>query len=287
MRFTIITALTIILVLFFAQPAMGADLSNQYVTIDDRSSSKGFVNVSIIKSTDNSFKAKISKDGRDYLYTIPDKERTFQLPLQMGDGTYDIRILEKLEKNRYATLFSTSIRVTISDPLAPFLNSHVLINYESAPNTVAVAREITGSSTNDIEKLQAVYSNVVNRISYDFGLANKIIAGQVTSYVPDVDEVYANKKGICFDYSAVMASMLRSQGVPTRMVFGYVAPRNLYHAWNEVYVTNIGWVKVRGAIQLSSQQWSRMDATFAANNGYADMTSFIGNAENYKTTDIY
>ena len=51
-------------------------------------------------------------------------------------------------------------------------------------------------------------------------------------------------KGICFDYASLAASMLRSQGIPTKIIFGYVAPDNLYHAWNMFYTEEKGWTKV-------------------------------------------
>ena len=38
--------------------------------------------------------------------------------------------------------------------------------------------------------------------------------------------------------SAMAAAMLRSQGVPTKLVIGYAD--QTYHAWNEVYLDG-GW----------------------------------------------
>ena len=45
-------------------------------------------------------------------------------------------------------------------------------------------------------------------------------------------------------YSSLLASMLRSLDVPTKLVTGYVAPDYLYHAWNEVYIEGTGWVRI-------------------------------------------
>ena len=35
-----------------------------------------------------------------------------------------------------------------------------------------------------------------------------------SGYLPDVDKVFTENTGICFDYAAVMATMLRTQAIP-------------------------------------------------------------------------
>ena len=87
-------------------------------------------------------------------------------------------------------------------------------------------------------------------------------------------------KGICFDYASLAASMLRSQGIPTKIIFGYVAPDNLYHAWNMFYTKETGWVSVE--FKVNEKEWTRMDLTFSANG--SDQ-KFIGDGSNY--ADVY
>ena len=93
----------------------------------------------------------------------------------------------------------------------------------------------------------------------------------------------ASGTGICLDYSAVMASMLRSQGIPTRLEVGYAG--TAYHAWISTYITDIGWVN--GIIEFDGTNWSLMDPTFAANSSESALKSFIGNGSNYKTKYVY
>jgi transglutaminase-like putative cysteine protease len=71
-------------------------------------------------------------------------------------------------------------------------------------------------------------------------------------YTPDTDKALEMKKGICFDYAAVVATMLRSQNIPTKLVFGY-APNGEYHSWNEVFV-NGTWMHLDAT-------WGRMNST--------------------------
>ena len=46
------------------------------------------------------------------------------------------------------------------------------------------------------------------------------------------------KSGICFDYAALMTGMLRSQGVPCKLVVGYAG--TVYHAWISVWTAEHG-----------------------------------------------
>jgi transglutaminase-like putative cysteine protease len=70
--------------------------------------------------------------------------------------------------------------------------------------------------------------------------------------VPVLDSVFNAKKGICFDFSSLFGGVLRSQGIPTRLVMGYIpelGDGTVLHAWNEI------WIDYR---------WVAVDATFDA-----------------------
>jgi len=267
-------------------PALAAGNSNEHADIKVDNTGKGYIEIKVTKATDKQLRAKVTKGDKSLSYVLSDNKNYHKIPFQLGSGTYNVKVMENASGNKYAVLPSADIPATISDPLAPFTISHTLVNYEAAPRTVAAAKQLTTGSANDLQKLEKVYANIVSTFSYDHNFAAKVTSGEITAYVPNVDAVYANKKGICFDYSSVMASMLRSQGVPTKLVMGYVAPKNVYHAWNEVYITNKGWVKVRGDIEVGSNIWTRMDATFAS-SGASDLSAFIGDGTNYKVTEYY
>ena len=77
---------------------------------------------------------------------------------------------------------------------------------------------------------------MINNITYDTKKAETVENG----YLPDVDETLETQKGICFDYAALMTSMLRSQGIPTKLQIGYAG--KVYHAWISVYLEETGWI---------------------------------------------
>ena len=76
--------------------------------------------------------------------------------------------------------------------------------------------------------------------------------------------------------------MLRSQGIPAKVIFGYVSPDDLYHAWNMFYTDQTGWVTVN--YEVSGDDWNRLDLTFAANGADSD---FIGDGSNYSELYFY
>ena len=61
-----------------------------------------------------------------------------------------------------------------------------------------------------MQKVEKIYSFVVDNITYDKQKAATVTSG----YLPNLDAVLQSGTGICFDYSAVMTAMLRSQRIP-------------------------------------------------------------------------
>ncbi len=76
----------------------------------------------------------------------------------------------------------------------------------------------------------------------------KYIKG-VTSVETTVDEIWKLKSGVCQDFAHILLAMLRSVGIPSRYVSGYICPnRNgmrgegATHAWVEAYIPDYGWL---------------------------------------------
>ena len=257
------------------------------VKLDTSTKNDGYINVRITPSNPKKIVVMITKGTNSCNYTVDKNGRKDALPLQFGNGDYTVKVLENIQGTQYAVLYSIQLTVTYNKANAPFLVPTQFINYTSESEAVKKAAELCEGKTTDLEKLNAIYPYVVNNLKYDNEFAGKVTSGTVTAYIPAVDSVLASKKGICFDYSSLLGAMLRSQGIPTRLIMGYVAPNNIYHAWNEVYLTNIGWVKLKGDTYFDGVNWSRMDATFASTSNNQNISSFIGNGTNYKTTYYY
>ena len=252
---------------------------NTSARIDYSNTADGYVMVKYTESTSQRIKVQVKGPTTTYTYNLTVGEWEV-FPLSDGSGDYQIVVYRNVTGSKYAAVLSLSTRVALSDEFAPFLRANQYVDYEAAPNAMAVAAELTASLTNPLKKVEAVYDYVVKGLSYDKELASTVQSG----YLPVLDEVLEKKKGICFDYAALMTGMLRSQGVPCKLVVGYAG--KAYHAWISVWVEGSGWVD--GAIWFDGSSWQRMDPTFASSgNSSKSILEYIGDGSNYSAKYFY
>jgi len=114
-----------------------------------------------------------------------------------------------------------------------------------------LAIEITENSENPYDKTQAITNYLRKNITYK---------EQIPEPPPDSDPIewflFEHKEGFCNYYATAEVLMLRSIGIPSRIVFGYaqgesqnpdetefIVRREQSHAWPEVFFEGIGWVE--------------------------------------------
>ena len=186
-------------------------------------------------------KVMIQKGDKKYYYDINSSGKTESFPLQLGNGNYKVSILVNTSGNSYRLVQTKSVDVNLTDPNSVFLSSIQNIDWNVDSKAVAKAVELTKNETDLEKKAQILWDYMVKNNSYDYAKLSKLSPG----YVPVIDSTLAEKKGICYDFSALYAAMLRSQGTPAKLIKGY-APKNAsgYHAWNEVYDAKKGWLVI-------------------------------------------
>lgn len=221
--------------------------SKSGTTIDYGNSDCGYFMIKQ-KAGKSRLKVKVSKGENSLNYDLNNQGEFEALPLQFGDGKYKIQVFRQVKGTQYSQVSSTSISVKLKEEDINYLYPNQYVWYEKGFDTVAKSFELCQGITSDKDKVQAVYDFAKTKISYDYILAMSVKSG----YIPDVDEVLESKKGICFGYAAVMACMLRVQGIPAQLVIGYAD--KTYHAWNKILVDG---------------EWVRYDATFASTGGKA------------------
>lgn len=250
--------------------------SNALAEIDASNTAEGYIMVNY-KGTNQKVKLQITgSNGVTYTYTLNGGYETF--PLSAGSGSYKVAVYENVSGNQYATAMSQTISANITNLNGPYLYPNQYVNFNSGSQVVAKAKQLAEGCSNDLDVVTKVY-NYATTITYDYTKANSVQSG----YVPNPDIIMQNGTGICLDYASVMASMLRSQGIPTRLEVGYAG--SAYHAWISTYITDVGWVN--GVIEFDGTNWSLMDPTFAASASDTTLKNFIGDGSNYKTKYIY
>ena len=260
--------------------ASGINVSrNDKAEIDYSNSSYGYVKVRFLRRTTVAVRVIITgAGGVRFQYHLNTDGLWEVFPLTDGNGQYSIDVFEQISGNRFAVANSVNINVLLIDEFMPFLRPNQFVNFNRNSRAVIKANELSNDTA--IGSVCNIYNFVIENISYDFELAANVRSG----YVPDIDLVLERRKGICFDFAALMTAMLRSQGIPTKLVVGYAD--NVFHAWISVYTAESGWIN--NIIWFDGISWRLMDPTFAATaNQSAEVMRFIGNGNNYNPTHFY
>lgn len=251
---------------------------NEIVSIDASNTTEGYV---MVQYSGSAAKIKLQitiPDQTVYTYTLTSGSyETF--PLTGGNGSYHLDILENVQDDLYALAFSQDMDVNISDEFKPFLYPNQYVWFTEDSQAVKLGRELSDKSLDDLSYVQNVYHYVIENIVYDDKKAENI----PTDYLPNLDQTLTDKTGICFDYASLMAAMLRSQSVPTRLEVGYSG--EAYHAWVSVYLKEKGWVDK--IIEFDGKNWSLIDPTLAANNSRKAVGKYIGDGSHYTVKYSY
>ena len=219
-------------------------LKNNGCEIDTSKASSGTIRV---RQNGSTTKVKVlvyfNGSSKYYQYTIPTNNTWTSIPLQSGSGTYKVRFMKQVSGTSYTQMYSVTFQVGMQNANSAYLNPSQYVVYNSGSACVTKAKSLVAGAGSDAQKVSRIYSYIVNNISYDYDKMNNLPSG----YLPNPDSTLSSRKGICFDYAALMAAMLRSQGVPCKLVIGNAD--GAYHAWNMVYVNG---------------SWQLYDATYGA-----------------------
>lgn len=237
-------------------------------------------------------------DSKDkYYYNVYSGENSVNYPVQFGDGQYRVKIYENTEGSSYKRVFYTAFTVELEDQLKPFLNSHLEMNWNTEDDAIVLANDLANNlrkehyrkdkklassavipldlykdyPLTEEELIHTYYTFIIISIIYDYDKIN----GLSYDYLPDIDETLELKTGICYDYSTLLGSMLRSQGIPTKLIKGYTTITDVYHAWNEIYLQE-------------KEAWIVVDTTFDAYYYQSKQKyDMIKEVEDYQTSKYY
>lgn len=133
-------------------------------------------------------------------------------------------------------------------PLSPEVHRHLLYHPPQSERLKQWVAETSSLGTNALQKSRLIEVNLRNQFTYKIG------SPDLNRLAPVEDLIFNRKEGHCERFASAMALFLRMQGIPSRVVIGYVATtRNLFtgraqvrfrdaHSWTEGYFPGEGWV---------------------------------------------
>jgi transglutaminase-like putative cysteine protease len=254
---------------------------NEKASVDASNTKDGYVMVKYTAGGQAGIKVRITGPSSvAYSYNLNSGGSYEVFPLSDGNGEYLIGVYKNVSGTQYATEYTTNLKVNLSDTSAPFLLPNQYVNYNEDTQAVKMSAELTADVNTTLEKVHKIYNYVISNFTYDKQLAATVKSG----YLPDLDKVWNKKSGICFDYAATMTAMLRSQGIPSKLVVGYTS--EAYHAWISVYTTETG--TVASVIHFDGKNWKLMDPTFASSSKSSEsIMKYIGDGKNYSAKYHY
>lgn len=229
--------------------------NNGKVVVDYSNSGQGYIMLQY-NGSNNKVKLQITKDTT-YTYDVYGRGSYEVFPLTEGSGNYNIQIYENVTGNQYAQAGGETISVSLENEYNTFLYPSQYVNFSEGSAAIQTGNSLKGDSV--VSTVTNVYNYVVNNTTYDNNKAATVQSG----YLPNIDTTLATKQGICFDYAALMAAMLRAQDIPTKLQIGYQG--SAYHAWISVYSSEQGWID--NIISFDGTNWTMMDPTYASTGG--------------------
>ena len=268
---------------------------NEYVKIDINTSNKGYiqiesldpaaerVEVNLYSNVNNQFGGK----GRWHYNHKQKGKTTLKAALTYGNATYEIEVWTTLTSESLGITRCTRkavLTVTLNNvsKTGGFLLSTGEVIYSSGMQFIKKADEIAATCSNDFEKVGKIYAWLTDYL--DYKPSDDYTA--VGTYTCDLEKVYNRGYGVCYDYAVILAAMLRSQGIPCKVVFGKYAGSDYGHVWNEVYINSNGSITT-DKVDIAGNKWCRLDPTMSHSNSGKQSTDYMNTDKNYLWQLIY
>ena len=202
-------------------------LKDGHLVVDCSNSADGYIMVRADKQSKKKLKVVVSISGSQMKYNLNGDAEYEVFPLQFGRVNYTVELYQNVEGKKYKSVGLLTVSPKgMEDELRCFLYPNQYVNYTEETECVKVAEEICKDMTEPAEIYKTVCDYIVKNFAYDFIKSVTVQPGQL----PDIDECWEKKMGICQDLSATTCAMLRSQGVPARLMIGTLGS-GTPHAW--------------------------------------------------------
>lgn len=224
------------LLLFSGSFAFADAVIYNKLSVDSSNCDNGTIKASLVNpKPDTRYKLGVTLGGEEYYYYDLEPDKEYVIPLQLGDGTYQLTLFQNVRDDKYKIVSKAKVEAA-PDPNRVWLEPNVKVNFTSSDIVDKLNDELEKSkvcsSDPDSVKFKVIANYVRDYFFYDEVLR---LLGHIPQdpYV-DLNYILTARMGLCEDMSALTVAMLRLEGVPSRIVFGRA--NNISHAWVEAFV---------------------------------------------------
>ena len=198
---------------------------NGSLVIDYTHMDQGYVMVKSPKGK-KKLKVRVKSGDTTLTYDLNNNGEYEVFPLQYGNGKYTFSLFKNVSGKKYSEEGKITLSAEMEDEDRAFLYPNQYVNYTPETAAVVEAGKICEGMTDQAKIYKTVCDYMKSHFAYDYIKSVSVKAGQL----PEIDDAWSKHMGICQDLSAIMVAMLRSQGVPARLMIGTLNA-STYHAW--------------------------------------------------------
>ena len=198
--------------------------------IQTKMNMNGYIYVSY--KSNKKVKVMMNCNEGEEIYDLVSDGQFHRFTLHLGNGEYKIRLVENTTGDSYRVIKTEDFEAKLISEDFPYLVPNSFVTYDNSLEVIQFGLKLTEDAYTHEEKAHAIYDWIVRNITYDFSVVGKLEAG----YLPDPQQTFETRKGICSDFAVLFAALCRSQGIPCKVALGYYVESEYYHAWNEVKI---------------------------------------------------
>lgn len=223
--------IAVTVIIFASVPAMAAETEAKMEITAEWNEEMQTIEVSGIDYQTGIYKVQLI-DANNKTYTCAADKNT-HLPINK-DGKYTVRVLKNKTGKKYYVIFKKAFTI---ENCKEYLGSSEVVDFEENQkflSSKAIQKILNKKTPSGIAKSGFQY--LTKNWEYNYDRAKNVKSW----YVPNTDANNKDKKGICLDYAAAYASIMREAGIPCKVIFGNVQTKKgtIYHAWNEVLIND-------------------------------------------------
>lgn len=220
---------------------------NEYLLFPLRTFSfKMETNLSILYTPPNP--QLINRPVKAYFNRLPDEKNDY-LALTLEDIAYPGESYEII--GRIPTPTIAQMRNSSQDYPDWVVDYYLQLPPDFSEKIRELAVNLTENYSNPYDKSLAITNYLRNNITYNEQIPEPPLESDLIEWF-----LFEHQEGFCNYYATSQVLMLRSVGIPARIVFGYaqgepqneqetefIVRKEQSHAWPEVFFTGIGWVE--------------------------------------------